>query len=264
MSVQQQEAGGTASIERRGGVGIVTIEHRQRRNALSTQVREALFEAFSTLMSEESCRAIVLTGAGGSFCSGGDLTALEGLSAAEGRARMTRIHRLVRTMVEGEKPVVAAVEGWAAGAGMVLAGACDIVVAASDARFTCSFNKVGLMPDLGAAYVLPLRMGMGRARMAMLTGDVLDAAAAQRAGLVELTVDPGRALDEAVAIAERIARAAPCAVGMTKAQLARMPQSLTEMLRAEADAQALLFTSRDFEEGRRAFLEKRPARFVGE
>lgn len=253
----------TVTIDYDDAIAIVTIDFVQRRNALSIEVREALYEALFAVMADPDCRAIVLTGAGGCFCAGGDLSSMEGLTGIKGRARLARVHRLVRLLLEGEKPVIAAVEGWAVGAGMSLAAACDVVVAASDAQFACSFNKVGLLPDLGAAYVLPLRMGLGRARLAMMTGDTLTAEAAERAGLVEIVTAPGQALAEALALARRLAEAAPAALGLTKALLARMPQPLDEMLRAEADAQALLFTTEDFAEGRAAFLEKRKPRFSG-
>ena len=245
------------------GLAVVTMDYVARRNALSLPLRQKLYERLAEAMESPECRIIVLTGAGGCFCSGGDISSMQGLDGAAGRVRLQRVHRLMRLLLEGEKPVIAAVEGWAVGGGLALAAACDIVVAASDARFACSFNKIGLIPDLGAAYVLPLRMGMGRARYVMMTGDTFDTAKAAEMGLVEQVCEPGQALDQALALAARLARSAPLALGLTKAMLARMPASLDAMLKAEADTQSLLFTTRDFAEGRTAFLDKRKPDFEG-
>lgn len=245
------------------GIAIVTMDYVARRNALSLVLRERLHDQLAQAMADDAVRVVVLTGAGGCFCSGGDISSMDGLDGASGRVRLGRVHRLIRLLIEGEKPVVAAIEGWAVGGGLALAAACDLVVAAKDARFACSFNKIGLMPDLGAAYVLPLRMGLGRARQVMMVGDTFGADLAAEWGLVEQVCPPGQALEQALALAARLTRAAPLALAMTKAMLARMPAGLDAMLKAEADAQSLLFTTADFAEGRDAFLEKRTPAFVG-
>lgn len=258
-----QSASEDVTLTVQDGVGVVTLDYVARRNALSLPLRQRLYDRLAEAMDSAECRVIVLTGAGGCFCSGGDISSMQGLDGASGRARLQRVHRLMRLLLEGEKPVIAAVEGWAVGGGLALAAACDIVVSAADARFACSFNKIGLVPDLAAAYVLPLRMGMGRARHIMLTGDTFDAVKAAEMGLVEQVCAPGCALDEAMALAARLTQAAPLALGMTKALLARMPASLEVMLKAEADTQSLLFTTQDFAEGRSAFLAKRKPCFQG-
>lgn len=254
---------GGVGVERQGAVAIVTLDYPQRRNALSLPVREALHDALAEVLADDACRVIVLTGAGGCFCSGGDISGMEGVEPVAGRQRLRRIHRVVRQIMDSEKPVIAAVEGWAAGAGISLAAACDIVVAASDARFVCSFNKIGLMPDLGAAYSLTQRMGAGRARYMMMSGETFTAEAAERMGLVEVVSEPGAALAAAIALAGRMATTAPLANAMTKALVARMPASLDDMLKAEVEAQAVLFSSEDFAEGRAAFMDKRPPVFKG-
>jgi 2-(1,2-epoxy-1,2-dihydrophenyl)acetyl-CoA isomerase len=249
--------------ERDGAVLILTMDVPQKRNALSLPLRAALVEALTAAMAEPETRAIVLCGAGGTFSSGGDISSMEGLTGVAGRERLAFVHRLIRLLVTGEKPVIAAVEGYAFGAGLSLAAACDIVVAATDAKFACSFNKIGLMPDLGAAWTLPLRMGMGRAKNIMLRGQTFGAEEAERWGLAEVLCEPGRARDEAVAIGRELASVSPLGNGYAKALLSRMPRDLDEMLRAEADAQSILFTSQDFDEARRAFMEKRKPGFAG-
>jgi enoyl-CoA hydratase/carnithine racemase len=248
---------------RDGAVLILTLHYPERRNALSLPLRAALIEALTSAMADEGCRATVIHGSEGNFSSGGDISSMEGLTGVGGRERLKSVHRLIHLMITGEKPVIAAVEGYAFGAGLSLAAACDIVVASREAKFACSFNKIGLMPDLGAGWTLPLRMGLGRAKHIMLRGQTFGAEDAERWGLAEVLCEPGQALAEAVAIGQELAAVSPLSLGFTKALLSRMPRDLDEMLRAEADAQAVLFTSADFGEGRRAFMEKRKPGFEG-
>jgi enoyl-CoA hydratase/carnithine racemase len=254
---------GTVTIEPRGAVRIVTLTHPRRRNALSLALREALFEALDEVLADPDCRVVVLTGAEGCFCSGGDISTMQGVDPVAGRRRLQRIHRVVRQLTESEKPILAAVEGWAAGAGISLAAACDIVFAASDARFACSFNKIGLVPDLGATATLTQRMGAGRAKYMMMSGEVFSADQASAMGLVEVVTAPGDSLAQALAMAETMAQTAPLSNAMTKALVARMPAPLSEMLKAEVDAQAVLFGTSDFAEGQAAFMGKRPPVFTG-
>ena len=242
----------------------LTLSAVERRNALSLELRAALEAALAEALADPACRVIVLTGDGDHFCAGGDIAGMEGLDAVTGRHRLASAHRIIRMIVEGEKPVVAAVEGYAVGAGLSLAAACDIVVASRAARFACSFNRLGLVPDFGAAYTLPQRLGSGRARHVMLTGDTFDAAAAERWGLVEILAEPGEALATASTLARRMAEdTAPLSNAFSKRLLGRMPASLDDVLKAETDAQAILYTSRDFAEGRSAFLGKRKPAFDG-
>lgn len=246
------------------GILELTLSNPRRRNALATPLREALIRHLEHGLADPACRVIILTGAGAHFCAGGDITAMGQQSPLESRARMMRMsHHLVRLLVEGEKPVIAAVEGHAAGAGLSIAAACDIVVAARDAVFTCSFNRIGLVPDLGAAWTLPRRIGMGQAKLLMFRGKALPAEEAARLGLVEALAEPGSALDQARAIARDIAAAAPLSNGMAKQLIARSQGSLSDSLKAEADTQALLRETEDHREGRDAFLSKRAPHFVG-
>ena len=256
-------AGGDVKQAEIGPVVVLTLSYPERRNAFSLQVRERLHERLIAAHANAACRAIVITGEGQHFCSGGDISSFEGITTVAGRARIQRLQPIVRLIVRGEKPVVAAVEGHAAGAGLCIASACDIVVASREAKFSCTFNKIGLMADFGGAYTIPARMGLGRAKMLMMSGRQIDAETAERYGLVDQLSAPGAALNDAIALAQDIAKTAPLSIAATKAVLGQGPRSLDDVLAAEADAQAVLFGSADFEEGWRAFLAKRAPDFQG-
>ena len=144
---------------------------------------------------DDTIRAIVVTGAEGTFCAGGDISSMDIDSTLAGRERMRRTHKLVRLMAKGGKPIVAAVEGWAAGAGMAVACACDTIVAAENARFTAGFHKIGLMSDMGLPHFLPARVGVGRARRILFFHEVIAAPEAERIGLVDYVAPAGRASD---------------------------------------------------------------------
>lgn len=253
----------TVHLTRDGAVATVTLDYPSRRNALGLGLREILHDRMAEAMADDAIRVIVLTGANGCFCAGGDISGMTDLTGWAGRARVARLHRLITLMLKGEKPIVAAVEGYAVGAGLSLAALCDIVVADETAKFNCAFNKVGLMPDMASTWVLPQRLGLGMARRLMMTGETIDAARAAQIGLVEEVVGKGAALDKAMEMARDLAAGAPAALAMTKAMLGRWPLSLEESLAAEADAQAILFTTDDFKEGVSAFLEKRKPTFRG-
>lgn len=254
---------GVVKIEQAGPVRILILSYPARRNAISLRLREELYDALLDAMNDQTCRAIVLTGEGRHFCSGGDIGSFAGVTPVSGRERMQRLHRIVHLLIEGAKPVIAAVEGAAFGAGLSLAAACDVVVASVEAKFACPFNRFGLAPDWGAMWTLPHRMGIGRAKMFMMSGRTLDGRAAEQQGLVDLVAESGAALREALALAGDIAAGAPLSNGMVKGVLARGLGHLDEALAAEADVQGVLFGSEDFIEGQAAFQAKRPPAFNG-
>lgn len=250
-------------VDRHGPVTVLTLSYPERRNALALALRARLLTELEAALDDSGCRVIVLTGAGAHFCSGGDITSFEGVTPAKGRARMQFVHRIMRLLIRGEKPVIAAVEGHAAGAGMCLAAACDIVVASTEAKFSCTFNRIGLLPDLAGLWSIPSRIGMGRARYWIMSGRVMDAATAQAQGMAEELCAPGKALEAALALAQEVAEVSPLSNGMVKSVLARGPMPLEDLMSAETDAQAVLFGTEDFQEGCKAFLAKRKARFQG-
>lgn len=255
--------GPTVLVDKHQAVTVLTLSYPEKRNALSMSLRQMLGQSLRDALNDDACRVIVLTGQGGHFSSGGDISGFEGVNAINGRQRMQKTHDMVRLIMNSEKPIIAAVEGHAAGAGMCVAADCDIVVASKEAKFTCSFNKIGLLPDLGGLWSIPARMGLGRAKLMMLTGRTLDATSAQAQGLVEELCEPGQALQTAIKLAQEIAQFAPLTHGLTKAALARGSMSVDELLTLEVDLQGLLFGTEDFQEGRTAFLEKRKPKFEG-
>ncbi len=245
--------------EREGDVLLLVIDYPARRNALSLPIRAELERLLEAAQSDGT-RGVVLTGANGVFSAGGDISGMGVETALEGRERMRRTHRLVRLMARGNVPIVAAVEGWAAGAGCSLALLCDHVVAAEDAKFVLGFHKIGLMADLGLPATLPARIGAGRARDMMLFHTQHSGEEALRIGLVDATAPKGEALARALEKARALAAEAPLPIACTKQWFA---DDLERALAREADFQAALFATADHREGREAFLAKRKPAFGG-
>ena len=244
--------------EREGAVLVLTLDYPARRNALALPLREAMHDALDAAMADDGVRAVVVTGAGGTFCSGGDISGMDVKTPLDGRERMRLSHGLIRLMVMGSVPIVAAVEGFCVGAGLSLACACDTVVAAEDARFMAGVGKVGLIPDLGLPWTLPARIGPGRARQFFLYGTQVGAAEAERIGLVDAVVPKGGALEAAMERARFLAAQAPLPIALTKKILA---DGLERALEEEREFQTLCFLTPDHAEGKAAFLEKREPRF---
>ena len=179
---------------------------------------------------------------------------------ASGRERFRATHRMVRLLIKSSKPIIAAVEGFAVGAGLSVALCCDTIVAAADAKFAAGFGRMGLIADLGLPHTLPLRVGHGRARQILLYGERMEAAEAARIGLVDHVVPSGMALEAALARAQLFEAQAPLAVAMTKQVLAA---GLDAALEWERDTQSALFLTADHAEGKAAFFEKRTPVFSG-
>lgn len=246
--------------ERDGATAVLTLDYAARRNALAMPMRQALVEALEAIEADAAVRAVVITGAGGTFCAGGDISGMDVADLAAGRERFRLTHKLVRLLIKARLPVVAAVEGHCVGAGLSLAMCCDTVVAAEDARFAAGFGRVGLIADLGLLHTLPARIGQGRARQVFLYGEMLAAHEAERIGVVDRVVGPGHALSAALDRARGFADAAPLPVGLTKQFLAA---GLDAALDWEREVQSALFLTADHAEGKAAFLGKRAPSFTG-
>jgi enoyl-CoA hydratase/carnithine racemase len=253
----------------RGGVAWVTLNRPERLNALTFEVYRELADAFAALQGEEAVRAVVVTGAGRAFCSGGDVRDIIGELQgrdAEGLLEFTRqTCALVRNIRALRKPVVASLNGTTAGAGACIALASDLRIASVEARIAFLFVKVGLSgADMGAAHLLPRLVGLGRATELLYTGDFITAEEAHRVGLYNRVVAAEDLEAETRALAERLARGPAFALGVTKEMLNReLDVSLDTALEWEAQAQALCMQHPDYREAYEAFMGKREPRFNG-
>lgn len=254
---------GTVRVDREGAVAVLTIENPKARNALTDGVKAALTDALEAAEMDDAVRCVVLTGAAGTFCAGGDVSAFPTMTPAKGRQRVYDQRGFLHLMIRGETPIVAAVEGFAYGAGFGLALAADHIVAAEDAKFCASFNKIGLMPDGALLWTLPQRVGMGRAKDMLMCASVVDGAEAKRLGMVDAIAPSGGALEAAMAKAEKFAAASPLAIGAIKQAFARYPLDIEAAFGIEVDAQPALMNSKDAGEARRAFFAKQKPVFKG-
>ncbi len=251
------------------GVATVTFTRPDTLNSLTFDVYAELEQLAAACQTDDAVRVLVLTGRGKAFCSGGDVHAIIGElfeRDVKGMLAFTRMTgAVVRNLRLLEKPVIAAVNGIAAGAGAVLALAADFRLLADSARFAFLFTKVGLTgADMGAAFLLPRVVGLGRATELLMLGDTIDAATAERYGLATRVVEAARLAEETAALARRLAEGPTQALGMTKRMLNNeWGMDLVAAVEAEAQAQALLLMAEDHKEFYRAFTEKRPPRWTG-
>lgn len=248
---------GPVLVEDRGAVRIITLHRPHVKNAIDLPLRYALAEAIEAADADPGVRAVVLTGADGAFCSGGDISTMQRAARHETTARAQAAQRVIRAIWHTPKPVVAAVEGPAFGAGAALALACDRIVAATDATFATTFTAVGLAGDMGIFASLPARVGAPRARQMLMLGSRVPGVEAGALGLVDRVVDPGEALDAALEDATVLAAGPPLALGVIKQMLAGQPLHPLAVLDAEIRHQTVLWDSADFAEGVSAFAEGR-------
>lgn len=241
----------TIKYEAHEGVGVLTLDRPRVKNAICMVMRGELAQLISQLRLDRTLRALVITGAGGNFCSGGDLGSLNesasqgGATAEARRQRLVDISGLVSNLLQFDKPVIAAVQGVAYGAGFGLALTADMVVADHGARFCLSFGRLGLVPDFGILYSLPRVVGVQRAKELVFSCRELGAAEAQRLGIVLETHAPESVLARAMEIARSLAEASPLALSLAKRALnASSTSDLSTMLMLEADGQGISMSSK--------------------
>jgi len=256
-------------LKREGAVARITIDRPDRLNAMTTRTSDELVDAFTTLGEDPEVRCIALTGEGRGFSAGQDLTEFRSDYEAgrerdiEGHLRAT-YNRLILQIVETPKPVIAEINGVAAGAGLSLALACDLRVAGDGARFTLAFVRIGLIPDSGATWLLARTVGLARAMELAVGGDVIDAERALEIGLVHRVVAADSLRGAVDELAKQLAELPTRAIAQTRRLfLSGLDGSLSEALDREAVSQGEMGRTHDHLEGVAAFLEKREPKFEG-
>ena len=248
-----------------GQVAVLRLNEPKSMNALSAGVRDALTRDVHRLLDDAQVRCLLITGTDGAFCAGGDIRSMDDRRPTDTRARMHRHYRgWASRLLRAEKPVVMAVNGAAAGAGVSLALMGDIIIASRTAYFTTAFSKLGVVPDLGLIATLPRAVGMARARDMLLTSRKVPAEEALQMGLVARVTEPALLMPVALEAAQALASGPTMSLGLIKRLLQRAyDHSIDEFLEAEGFAQAVAMTTQDFEEGVAAFKAKRKPQFKG-
>ena len=250
-------------FEVRNQVATLTLDNPAKRNAFDPAMREEVAQAVAQVRKDRDIRALILTGAGGHFCAGGDLRniASAGLDGAGWRNRMQNLHDWLQDLLTLDRPVIAAVDGAAAGAGFSLALTADFVLATPRARFCMSFMTVGLVPDCGAFYTLPRIVGVQRARELMLSARDVEGAEALQLGIAMELLAPDQLLQRAQALAASFVHASPAAVSLVKRSLAGWGGELPALLEQEANAQALAMGTAEHRVAVKRFLDKQAPLF---
>jgi 2-(1,2-epoxy-1,2-dihydrophenyl)acetyl-CoA isomerase len=255
--------------ETKDKVATLTLNRPERMNALGGTLREDFYDGLGRAIDDPDVRVIVITGAGRAFCAGGDVKAMnESKEANRSRPLMERVapgrDRSVLLMRDSPKPLIAAVNGAAAGAGMNIALGCDVRLASTAAKFSQAFVRRGLHPDWGGTYFLPRIVGMAKAAELIFTGQIIDANEALRLGIVSSLHAPEHLLAATYELAAKIAAGPPIAIRLARRALYHNADSdLKSALEFETFAQNICFDTDDAREGIRAFVEKREPKFEG-
>ncbi|MER7127591.1 enoyl-CoA hydratase/isomerase family protein [Streptosporangium saharense] len=261
----------TVTVEKKDGLAVIALNRPERLNAIGGGLERELGLALADVAADPGVRAVLLRGEGRAFCAGGDVKDMSGQaenetgpSPAQQVYQLLHGRRILETILSVPQPIVAAVHGYAMGLGATIALFCDVVIAAEDARFADTHVAVGLVAGDGGAVAWPLAMPLGAAKYYLMTGDRLDGVEAARLGLVLRAVPADRLLDEATAVARRLAEAAPLAVQGTKAtvnQIVRERMNL--LLDLGLTLEGGTFVSDDHREAAAAFVAKRKPEFRG-
>ena len=251
-------------LDKDGAVATLTLDRPERLNAMSDPMWDALHAHLGAIAADDAIRAVILTGAGRAFCSGGDVTGMAKSDIVSGRARSQRRHRAVMALYSLEKPVIAAVRGAVYGIGNALALACDIVVASETTKFSMAFKKVGVVPDGGAIFFLTQNLGLARAKDLVYTARAVPAAEALALGLIARVVPDDKLEGAARALAAEMAESATYALALAKKMFHSLyVPTLEQLLEMETLASGAVRLTHDHQEGVAAFKEKRSPKFLG-
>lgn len=249
-------------IENQEGICVIKINNPQSLNALNTTVLSELEAAFYEVANDSTVSVVILTGEGKAFVAGADIAQMSTMNAAEGKAFGEKGAAVFRKIELLDKPVIAAINGFALGGGCELAMSCDIRIASAKAKLGQPEVGLGITPGFSGTQRLPRIVGMGRAKELIYTADVIDANEAYRIGLVNKVVEPEALMDAAMAMAKKIAKKAPIAVKYSKEAINRgMQTDIDSAIAIEANLFGLCFSTEDQKEGMGAFLEKREAQY---
>ena len=245
------------------GIAVMTMNYPERRNAFNMRMRTQMYERLLQIEADEQCGALVLTGADGNFCAGGDVSEMRQRGVIEVRMRMDLPTRIFKLLVNGPKPFIVAAEGAVAGCGVSFVAASDYCVAASNAKFLCAFVKVGLMPDVGGIWSIPRKVGHRKAMEMCALAETYSAEEALAMNLINRVCEPGQTLELAIEVARKFARNPPVATALLRSALNLGNDSVDQAINTEINFQSVLMHTEDFGEATRAFLEKRKPRFTG-
>ncbi|MCE7928006.1 MAG: enoyl-CoA hydratase/isomerase family protein [Dehalococcoidia bacterium] len=264
----RQENYETITIEKSGGVAVLTLNRPERLNAVNGAMHSELSTLFEDIQRDGDVRAAVLTGAGRAFCAGGDFGADSNMGSnmrlKTGLSLMQEARRIVDSLLDLEKPIIAAVNGAAVGLGATVALHCDVVIAARNARFGDPHVRMGITAGDGGAVIWPLLVGVNRAKYMLMTGDLVSAGEALEMGLVNRVVDEGQALPEASALAQRLAAGPAFAIQSSKTSVNKLLKAVSNLvLPLSLALEEVSMTKEDHREAVRAFQEKREPRFTG-
>lgn len=252
-------------LEKENNIAILTINRPKAMNSLNSDTISEIIEAVTDVIADAAVDVMIVTGADKAFVAGADIAFMQNLTAMEARAFGALGQKAFRMIEAMEKPVIAAVNGFALGGGCELAMCCDFRIASTKAKFGQPEVGLGITPGFGGTQRLPRLVGAGMAKQLLYTADIIDATEALRVGLVNQVVEPEALMDEVRAIAKRIANKGQLAVRLTKAAANEGTQvDIDRAMSIEADAFGLCFATKDQKEGMTAFLEKRKANFVKE
>ncbi|MDR3348429.1 MAG: enoyl-CoA hydratase/isomerase family protein [Acidaminococcales bacterium] len=249
-------------FEQKGRVAIITLNRPNAMNAMNLEIRKEMKELLEKITFDAGIGAVVLQAEGKSFCSGGDIGTMGDNAPGSGRLRLKYLHYFIRSLSLCDKPTIAAVNGYAAGAGFSLALACDFRIAADDAKFVASFMNVGLVPDSGAAYFLPRLVGLAKAKEIIFTPSPINAEKALELGLANKIVPLAELRPQSIKMAEELAKKPAAAIALAKLMLNRsFEMDLEQAFDFEALAQDICFQTPDHLEGINAFKQKRKPEF---